>query len=77
MIWINATRLSSVREQTTVPSADAMIRELLEGHEVVLSTVRTALGKAQDAKDEASAGILASRLEVHDKVAWMLSAQVG
>lgn len=75
--YTQLARLSSVREQTSVPSADAMVRELLEGHEAVTGTVRAALVKAQDAKDEATVGILASRLEVHDKAAWMLSTLAG
>ena len=70
-------RLSTVREQTEVPSADAMMGELTDGHEIVMATIRTVLVTAQDAWDEATVGILAARLEVHDKAAWMLSTQAA
>jgi starvation-inducible DNA-binding protein len=69
--------MSSVREQTAVPSAEDMVRELTEGHETVIGTIRTALATAQEAKDEATVGILASRVEVHDKASWMLSTVAG
>ena len=60
-------RLSTVREQTAVPSADGMIAELTDGHEIAMGTIRTVLVTAQDAKDEATVGILAARLEAHEK----------
>lgn len=69
--------LTAVREQPSVPTAKAMILELLEGHEAVIATIRTVLVTAQDARDEASVGILAARLEVHEKAAWMLSSLTG
>jgi len=67
-------RLSSVQEQAEAPQSDAMVRELTEGHETVVATIRTVLATAQDAKDEATAGILATRLEIHEKAAWMLAS---
>jgi starvation-inducible DNA-binding protein len=75
--YAQLARLASVHDQSGVPAAEAMVRELLEGHETIMSTVRMAIAKAQDAKDEATVGILASRLEVHDKTAWMLSTLAG
>lgn len=66
-------RLASIKEQDGAISADAMIKELTEGHEAVMVTVRNALAAAQEARDEASVGVLATRLEAHEKTAWMLS----
>jgi starvation-inducible DNA-binding protein len=66
--------LATVREQPGVPAANAMISELLVGHETVIATIRTVLASAQDARDEATAGILATRLEAHEKAAWMLTS---
>lgn len=72
--YAQLVRMSSVREQTAVPLAKEMVRELTEGHETVMGTIRAVLAAAQDAKDEATVGILAARLEVHEKAAWMLSS---
>jgi starvation-inducible DNA-binding protein len=67
------SRLSSIKETDSALSAEAMVKELTDGHEAVMITVRNVLGTAQEAKDEATAGVLASRLEAHEKTAWMLS----
>jgi starvation-inducible DNA-binding protein len=69
--------LSCLEEQRAIPSADDMLRELTEGHEAVMLTLRNALATAQDAGDEATAGVLATRLEAHEKAAWMLSSLVA
>jgi starvation-inducible DNA-binding protein len=66
-------RLASIKEQNGALSAEAMINELTEGHEAVMVTVRNALAAAQEARDEATTGVLATRLEAHEKSAWMLS----
>jgi starvation-inducible DNA-binding protein len=70
-------KLSSIKERGDPHSAEAMIRELTEGHEVVMATIRGALNAAQTAKDEATASVLSSRLEAHEKSAWMLSSTVA
>ena len=69
-------RMSSLREQALVPHAEDMIRELAEGHEIVVSTLRAVISIAADARDEATVGMLATRLEAHEKAAWMLSSLV-
>lgn len=66
-------KLASIKDQDGAIPAEAMIKELTEGHEAVMVTIRTVLGAAQEAKDEATAGVLAARLEAHEKTAWMLS----
>jgi starvation-inducible DNA-binding protein len=65
---------SRVSEAKGEPSAAAMITELLQDHETVIAGLRDALALAQDARDEASAGLVSSRLDAHEKTAWMLAA---
>jgi starvation-inducible DNA-binding protein len=67
-------RLSSIKEQDGAISAEAMTKELTEGHEAVMVTIRNVLAVAQEARDEATAGVLATRLEAHEKTAWMLES---
>lgn len=69
-------RMSSLREQIAVPQPEAMIQELAEGHEMVVATLRAVIAVAAAAKDEATVGMLATRLEAHEKAAWMLSSLV-
>ncbi|HXK09922.1 MAG TPA: Dps family protein [Vicinamibacteria bacterium] len=67
-------KLSSVSEATGCPGADEMVRELLEGQEAVVHTAREALPAAEQANDRVSADLIARRLRVHEKSAWMLRA---
>ena len=64
--------LTSIAEEDGVPSASDMIRKLLEGHEAVARTARSAFNPAESANDQASADLLTQRIQVHEKAAWML-----
>ena len=65
-------RLGSVREETGVPRAEDMIRQLVEGQEAVARTARQAFPVAEHAADQATMDLLTQRLQVHEKNAWML-----
>ena len=65
-------RLSSIKEPEGVPPAEAMLQELLEGHEAVTGTARAASSIAEEAGDDVSLDILIGRMQVHEKAAWML-----
>ncbi len=64
--------LSSIKEETTVPRATDMIRQLVEGHEAVARTARAAFSTAEEANDQPTADLLTQRLQIHEKTAWML-----
>jgi starvation-inducible DNA-binding protein len=65
-------KLSSVKDDVEVPKADAMIRNLVEGHETVIRTARSVLPVADEANDQATLDLLTQRLDIHEKTAWML-----
>ncbi len=60
--------------ESAPPPADAMVRNLLGGHETLIRRAREALETAEDAKDAASADLLTQRIKIHEKFAWMLRA---
>jgi starvation-inducible DNA-binding protein len=64
--------LSSIKEEEGVPSAKAMIRQLVEGQEAVIRTARAAFKVADAADDQPTADLLTQRMEIHEKNAWML-----
>lgn len=66
------TALSSLQEETRVPSWENMVEQLLEGHETVVRTCREALTVSQDAGDESTSNLIGDRMRVHEKTAWML-----
>jgi starvation-inducible DNA-binding protein len=64
--------LSSIKEEPGVPNAQEMIRQLVDGQETLIRTVREAFRVADEASDQPSAGMLSDRMEIHEKNAWML-----
>ena len=65
-------RLTSITETDGVPAAMEMVKQLKDGHETVVRTLREALPRAQEAGDESTVSLLSDRLVVHEKTAWML-----
>ena len=66
------SRLSSIEESEGVPSAEDMIRQLVEGQEAVVRTARSIFPVVEKANDEPTADLLTQRMQVHEKTAWML-----
>lgn len=65
-------RLSSIKEQEGVPTAQEMIRLLVEGQESCVRTARSVFKTAEAANDQPTADLLTERMQVHEKTAWML-----
>lgn len=65
-------RLSSIKETDGVPSAEDMIRLLVEGQEAVTRTGRDVFSVTERANDQPTADLLTQRMQVHEKTAWML-----
>ncbi len=68
--------LSSIKEQDGVPSAEDMIRFLVEGHETVTRTARDVFSVADHANDQPTCDLLTQRMQTHEKTAWMLRSQI-
>lgn len=66
------SKLSSIKETDEVPSAEEMVRLLVEGHEAVVRTARKIFPATEKASDEATADLLTQRIQLHEKTAWML-----
>ena len=66
------SRLTAITEEDAIPAASDMIRQLVEGHETVARTARTAFTIAEKASDAPTADLLTERMQVHEKAAWML-----
>lgn len=69
-------RLSAIAETPGVPAADEMIRLLTADNETVVKTARRILPLAQDENDESTASLIADRMLIHEKVAWMLRSSL-
>lgn len=64
--------MSSIKEQEGIPSAQEMIKLLVEGQEAVVRTARSLYPSVEAASDEATADLLTQRIQLHEKTAWML-----
>ena len=70
-------KLSSISEATGVPKAEDMVRILAEDQLAVVRTARAVFPLADEARDEPTADLLTQRMQVHEKTAWMLRANLG
>jgi starvation-inducible DNA-binding protein len=65
-------KLSSVPEAEGTPSANEMIKQLMEANETVSRTARSLFPQVEKANDESTADLLTQRMTIHEKQAWML-----
>lgn len=68
---------SEIREDTENPSAELMIRSLIEDHETVVRRLRTTAELCQELNDDVTADLMIRRMEFHEKAIWMLQALVA
>lgn len=69
-------KLSSIQEHDDVPAAEEMVRLLVEGNEAVVRTARSVLPAAQEVHDESTVTLVADRMVIHEKTAWMLRSSL-
>jgi starvation-inducible DNA-binding protein len=65
-------KLSSISEETGVPGAQDMIKNLVKGNEAVSKTARELFPVVEKSSDEPTADLLTQRMQIHEKTAWML-----
>lgn len=65
-------KLSVVKDATGTPTAEDMIRQLVDAQEAVARTAREVMPLADNASDEPTADLLTQRMQIHEKNAWML-----
>lgn len=65
-------KLSSIKDGNNTKSANEMIKDLVEGQEAVVRTCREIFPAADEASDEPTADLLTTRMQLHEKNAWML-----
>jgi starvation-inducible DNA-binding protein len=68
------SKLSSIKEETGHSDWAQMVKTLGQGHEQVAKTAREVLRIAEETGDDATADIVAPRITLHEKTAWMLRA---
>jgi len=69
--------LSTVKEETSVPSAVEMIQQLAKDNETVSKVCREVLPLSGKVDDEPTNDLLTQRMQIHEKNAWMLRSLLG
>lgn len=67
---------SKVKEDTGVPAATDMIKNLVKDHELVVEAAQRLIKAGEAAGDDASVDMGVRRIDVHQKAAWMLGAHL-
>jgi len=70
-------KLTNIKEETGLPDAEEMIKQLVLGQEAVARTARKIVDVADKAKDEPTLDLLTQRMQIHEKNAWMLRSLLG
>ena len=65
-------RLASIKEVEGVPKALDMVRHLVAAQEATARTARNLFPLVSGANDQPTADLLTQRIEIHEKMAWML-----
>lgn len=68
--------LTSIDEESGVPSAEQMLAQLARDQEIVVRTAREVFPFADTASDEPTADLLTQRMQIHEKTAWMLRSML-
>ena len=71
------SKLTEIEEETSVPGALEMIRELIIGQETVVRSARSVITIAENANDGPTADLLTQRMQIHEKNAWMLRSMLA
>ncbi|HKK16303.1 MAG TPA: Dps family protein [Gammaproteobacteria bacterium] len=69
-------KLTDIKEETDVPAAEEMIKQLVIGQETVVRSAREVFKVAEMASDEPTADLLTQRMQIHEKNAWMLRSML-
>jgi starvation-inducible DNA-binding protein len=69
--------LSSIKEAEGNPPAEEMVKILAADQLAVVRTARAVFPLADEAHDEPTADLLTQRMQVHEKTAWMLRANLA
>lgn len=70
-------KLTVLKESDELLDANAMIKELLLSHELVIKTILELFEIAKECNDEVSLDLLIERKSEHDKTAWMLRSSLA
>ena len=70
------SRMTKIKDGDVNHNATTMVKELASDQDSIVESLNKTLKAAQEIGDEATADIMISRIEVHQKNAWMLKSSL-
>lgn len=71
------TKVTSIKEESSVPPAEEMVANLVQGNEAVVTTAREIITLCNECDDEVTADLMVERMQIHEKNAWMLRSIIS
>lgn len=71
------TKVTSIKEENSIPTAEEMIHNLVVGNEAVVTTAREIISMCDEAEDDVTADLMVERMQRHEKNAWMLRSLIS
>jgi starvation-inducible DNA-binding protein len=70
-------KLTSIKEETSIPTAEEMVHNLVQGNEAVVASAREIIQLSEECEDDVTADLMVSRMQKHEKNAWMLRSMIS
>jgi starvation-inducible DNA-binding protein len=70
-------KLTSIKEENNIPTAEEMIHSLVQGNEAVIASAREIIHLTEQCEDDVTADLMVGRMQVHEKNAWMLRSMIA
>ena len=70
------SKISSIKEESSIPSTEEMIYNLIHGNEAVVTTAREIVSLADECEDDVTSDLMINRMQIHEKNAWMLRSLI-
>ncbi len=71
------SKVTSLKEENGIPTAEEMVHNLVVGNETVVSTAREIINLCDEAEDDVTADLMVERMQIHEKYAWMLRSMIA
>lgn len=71
------SKITSIKEDNSIPSAEEMIHSLISGNEAVVKTAREVISLCDEAEDDVTSDMMIERMQIHEKNAWMLRSMLS
>jgi starvation-inducible DNA-binding protein len=71
------SKVTSIKEENGLPTAEEMVHNLVVGNEAVVSTAREIINLCDEAEDDVTADLMVERMQIHEKYAWMLRSMIA